>query len=342
INFGVDAIPEDSTYCDIQTITLTGISSIPGVTFQWLNADGDTIADVPIVEVTPGSGPVCYRVIGTEIVSGCQDQEIVCLTPTFFSLDISDDQNICLGESIGLSVTDNNNQNLSYMWFPTENMTGSTTTTPTVTPTDTTEYCVKITNLDLGCDTTICTTVTVDLFDPFTVVITADPTPAIVTQNIHLTVNQPDNFGYMWESDPPTPFPVPALNDVTVIHPADPTTYCVTVTNLAGCTQVACITTPGIDIDCDMTDIGVPNIFSPNGDGENDEFRVLSNFISLIDLHIYNRWGQEVFKTTDPTMGWDGTFNGKRLPPDVYGYYLNITCPNQKEYFTKGNITLLE
>ena len=56
---------------------------------------------------------------------------------------------------------------------------------------------------------------------------------------------------------------------------------------------------------------------------------------------VYNRWGQKVFETNDQSMAWDGTFKGERLPPDVYGYYMQCLCEEGGSLFLKGNITLL-
>ena len=55
-----------------------------------------------------------------------------------------------------------------------------------------------------------------------------------------------------------------------------------------------------------------PSAFTPNNDGVNDKFRTPagSNFFSSYHLVIYNRWGQKVFETNDPLLGWDGRVNG--------------------------------
>jgi gliding motility-associated-like protein len=64
----------------------------------------------------------------------------------------------------------------------------------------------------------------------------------------------------------------------------------------------------------------VPNVFTPNGDGKNDEFRV--SYRSLRDFHIwvYNRWGKLVYESTDPAKGWDGTINGRPAAESAYFY----------------------
>ena len=119
------------------------------------------------------------------------------------------------------------------------------------------------------------------------------------------------------------------------------------VTDEFGCTTMATYFITVLDPDCNETDVFLPNAFTPNGDGMNDILYVRSNFVDDLDLIIYKRWGENVFEMNnvsadDPSLGWDGTFKGQELKPDVYGYYLRARCINGKEFITKGNITLLK
>jgi gliding motility-associated-like protein len=70
--------------------------------------------------------------------------------------------------------------------------------------------------------------------------------------------------------------------------------------------------------------IFIPNAFSPDGDGINDNFNISYNNntfpISHFVLHIFNRWGEEIFESTDITQGWDGKKNGNPCPGGVYVY----------------------
>jgi gliding motility-associated-like protein len=87
-------------------------------------------------------------------------------------------------------------------------------------------------------------------------------------------------------------------------------------------------------------DVGIPNVFSPNGDNNNDILFVLGS-ITELNLVIYNRWGQEVFKTTDRSKGWDGTFMGKPCNPGVFAYSVSGKMPDGSKIEKKGNITLV-
>ena len=83
------------------------------------------------------------------------------------------------------------------------------------------------------------------------------------------------------------------------------------------------------------------NAFSPNGDGVNDILRVRGLNLLELELKIFDRWGELVFETTDQSIGWDGTFKGKEVDPDVYVYHLRVICFDEQENLIKGNITLI-
>ena len=65
------------------------------------------------------------------------------------------------------------------------------------------------------------------------------------------------------------------------------------------------------------------------------------NFIREVYFTVYDRWGQQVFETRDIGTGWDGTFNGTKLDPAVFGWYVEGTCAAGEKFFKKGNVTIL-
>jgi gliding motility-associated-like protein len=85
----------------------------------------------------------------------------------------------------------------------------------------------------------------------------------------------------------------------------------------------------------------VPNVFSPNNDGKNDIFYVYGNYISKIELQIYNQWGQHITPITDKNKGWDGKFKGNPQPVGVYVYVLKVEMQDKREINMKGSITLV-
>lgn len=66
----------------------------------------------------------------------------------------------------------------------------------------------------------------------------------------------------------------------------------------------------------------VPNVFTPNGDGANDEFRVAYRSLKEFHCWVYNRWGHLVYHTTNPDKGWDGTIGGRPAAEGAYFYVI--------------------
>ncbi|MDA7804313.1 gliding motility-associated C-terminal domain-containing protein, partial [Crocinitomix sp.] len=89
--------------------------------------------------------------------------------------------------------------------------------------------------------------------------------------------------------------------------------------------------------------IHVPNAFTPNNDGNNDEIRLfVGDDVELLEFIIYDRWGNLVFRTDDKLTMWDGTFKGKLLNTGVYTYYLKYLVDVAGEQVVMGNITLMQ
>lgn len=112
---------------------------------------------------------------------------------------------------------------------------------------------------------------------------------------------------------------------------------CLQALNSLGCSDTICKY-----VDADVYPLAdIPKAFSPNGDGKNDILFVRGAAIEVIDLKIFNRWGEVVFQTTDAEQGWDGTYKGKEQPMEAYAYVLNVTFVDGTTFNKKGNVTLL-
>lgn len=88
---------------------------------------------------------------------------------------------------------------------------------------------------------------------------------------------------------------------------------------------------------------GIPNIFSPNGDGKNDILWVRGNGISSegFTLNVWNRYGEQVFQSFSQNEGWDGTINGDPAPLGSYNYYVKLVFLNGSTKELKGNVTIV-
>lgn len=86
----------------------------------------------------------------------------------------------------------------------------------------------------------------------------------------------------------------------------------------------------------------LPNVFSPNNDGRNDVFRIVTvGHQTIHDFRVINRWGQTVFETKDERKGWDGTFNGRDQDVGTYFYYLRYSCQGGGPMEKKGELVLM-
>ena len=98
------------------------------------------------------------------------------------------------------------------------------------------------------------------------------------------------------------------------------------------------------EISISISMLQVPNVFTPNGDGTHDEFRVVYRSLKEFHCQIYNRWGHLVYEWTDPAKGWDGTINGKPAAAGAYYYVIRAlgTDAGLAEYMAKPKYNKLK
>jgi len=97
------------------------------------------------------------------------------------------------------------------------------------------------------------------------------------------------------------------------------------------------------EIACNATNIYVPDVFSPNGDGINDVVKAVCVGITKLKyFKIYNRWGNILFETSDESKGWDGRFRGQIQPTDSYIWLVEGVDTNGKEIRKTGTLNLIK
>ncbi len=85
----------------------------------------------------------------------------------------------------------------------------------------------------------------------------------------------------------------------------------------------------------------IPNAFTPNDDEINDVFKIFGSGIKKSELAVFDRWGEKVFYSNEKEIGWDGTFNNKKLNTGVYVYYAKLILNNGSEILLKGDVSLI-
>ena len=87
--------------------------------------------------------------------------------------------------------------------------------------------------------------------------------------------------------------------------------------------NASCVTEPDdIKVNISESYLRVPNVFTPDDNGQNDEFRVSYRSLKSFHCEVYNRWGKKVFSWDDPAKGWDGTIHGKPAAEGAYYYVI--------------------
>jgi len=85
----------------------------------------------------------------------------------------------------------------------------------------------------------------------------------------------------------------------------------------------------------------LPNVFSPNGDGNNDVFYTRGKGFQSLTFIVFDRWGNKMFESTDKEIGWDGMFNGKLVASGVYVYYVAVEYYNGTSEIKEGNVCVV-
>ena len=148
-----------------------------------------------------------------------------------------------------------------------------------------------------------------------------------------------DDVTYHWHPEGDIVSPNSAI---TVVTPSDTLAcYIVDAQSAAGCTASDTVCIRCTDIVCGAPEFIIPNAFTPNGDGINDRLCFNADILTEFSIAVFNRWGQCVYQSDDPTQCWDGTFRNTPCLAGVYTYTCHIRCHNEIENDFKGDITII-
>ena len=333
----IDAI-EDQVICLGDNVNLTATSPGNNISFVWCDINGDTLQVGADIEL-PVNEAFDLIVKGID-PNGCSGSDTINVAPFEFDIEDNVPEVFCSDEETNIEITVNGDQDgFTFLWGPDDCVaSGGNTANPVLIAVDGKTYSVTITNTDLGC-------VFVNTYNisttSFEVELDAENELGLNTDTINqgeeviiFVSDAEDTYTYEWSDG--------STGDELVVSPEETSTYSVTVTDEMGCTATDEITITVRLPECSEVDVFLPSAFTPNGDGINDVLFLRSNFIDAMELVIYNRWGEEIFSTKDQTLGWDGTYKGEKLSPDVYAYTLRVTCINQVDYATRGNVSLMK
>ncbi len=281
------------------------------------------------------SGPMTYYINASN--SGCSGIDSVVVDFIGSALILTANDSICAGEQTTVTATNTNPTiSFNYVWTPDSVIVApSITNSVMVNPTNS-QYIYVTATSNTGCVVNDSIQIYVGNIPTPSVIATASETLVAEGSTVQL-IGEPSGLIYTWS---PGQGVVNVNGQITDAVVDQTTIYTLTVTD-GICAKMDTVLITTFQFICGDPYLYIPNAFSPNGDGENEILYVRGALVEEMVFRIYDRWGEMVFESFDRTDGWDGTFRGKALDPDVYDYYLDVTCVGGDEAIVKGNITLL-
>ena len=310
----------DTILCGNALLTMSIFDSV-GRNYLW--QDGSTNDNFTISTV----GIYYAEITDT---NGCTNSDTI-FVDYFLSqqLELGNDTTIC--ENIHWQISLDVENAVSYEWQ-------DGTTEPNYLVSNAGMYIVNVMDIN---DCTISDTVNVELqFVPNEIIGLPNDTTICKNNVITLSGFSPNATDYLWQGESAF-FEQNDITD-TVFIITYPGIYELNASNrCAGLTQFVEV----IEEDCGCYPF-VPNAFTPNNDGRNDEFEVYSNcVIQNFEFSIYDRWGNQVFMTTDLNQGWDGMIRGENAIQGIYVWQMIFTAMNERgemvNQIDAGDVTLI-
>lgn len=332
-DMSVESIPFKDIYCagDIVSIVTPTYepSSFPDIMHQWnpatsIDSDLENLNLVLVMDET-----TTYT--RTTVNRACTDVTTITLEVVDPELLLTwTDTTICEGDRIEIMELLGED---NFSWVPTEQVaSGGDTNNPTLAPTADVTYTVSATISD--CPANAMAMVTVSAAP----IVTIDANPAgdvTIGTEVSFTANVANptpGDQYIWTYNGAVQDSMTQSIGIRILEEMLNNEVTVTVISESGCESSDTLDVFGI-----LPDYKAPNAFTPDGDGLNDYFNLTYvgqesgdglGPVDVVQFSVWNRWGNLVYNNETPDQGWDGTYDGKPAPSDVYIYLIKIELLN--------------
>jgi len=293
------------------------------------------------VEATPPQ-TTTYTVTGQN-ACGATSEDVVVVVHSLPVINTSGDASICPEHTAPISASSPGA--VSYAWTPAESLSDANSASPTADPENTTTYYVTVVDGN-GCASV--DSVVVGVFDVPD--LNAQAFPGVIYPYGYNTQGPPNSDSValltVENASSVSWFPTAGLSDPTstapLATPSQTTTYYASALSANGCQMADSVVVEVVL----FSEVDIPNAFTPNGDGKNDLFRLFSRGGFTLSLFaVFDRWGQQVFSTTEVaagrSLGWNGYVDGKPAPIGTYAYVVRGTGADGTPVELQGNVTLL-
>ncbi len=318
---------DDTIGCEPHTINLTNTSQRADI-WAWNFGDGGGSVDYNTTYTFQSEGVYNIR-MNIRNQNGCVDtayqEVIVSRTPV---AKVSADTTICEGDTIDLLAQGAD----VYVWTPATALSNPNNDLTKAYPTTNISYDVFISTI-AGC--TDSNSVSIEV-QPKPEMYSLKDTALIIGEDVEFDVYSGPSFSYQWSPDT-------ALNCTDCPNPRamplESTLYFVNISDPFSCFNSKDSVLVSIKI---AFSLDFPKAFTPNGDGSNDKIYVRGwGLKELLELKIYNRWGEIVYESNDLNEGWDGTFRGQPQNVETYIYTIRVLTFEDEILSKKGNFSLM-
>ncbi|MEZ4737999.1 MAG: gliding motility-associated C-terminal domain-containing protein [Flavobacteriales bacterium] len=160
------------------------------------------------------------------------------------------------------------------------------------------------------------------------IVVLFNPSPVgMATKQFHTCLGEDQNYVRLDAGNPGSRYNWSTGENARVILAGAYGVYVVEINNQYDCT----LRDSAQVIEYCPSAIFIPNTFTPNGDGTNDVFLPVGKNIAKMHMYVFDRWGNMLFESDDPTMGWDGTYAGEVVKNDMYVWRLRYQFLEDKD-----------
>lgn len=270
--------------------------------------------------------------------AGCSKTDSVVVQVISNGLDLVGSGQVCENQDYTVNAINNSGLTYTYSWYPVSLITNQISPTQVVCQAPSPTYLHVDVSTSQGCIFTDSILIDVSPVNNLLVDATASETVILAGTQVNLFSTPTGPYSYSWTpvnglSTPNQQNTSATVNQSTVFYIQVTDGQCTAIDSI----EILCVTS-----ECKPPYVFVPNAFSPNEKGKNEVFYVRGPQITEMLLRVYNRFGELVFESTDPNNGWDGTYKGRKLDPDVFDYYLKVTCVGGNSEIMKGNIQILK
>jgi gliding motility-associated-like protein len=269
---------------------------------------------------------------------GCSKIDSVVVSLTSAGFDLIGSGYVCQNEDFIANAVNNSGFIYSYSWYPSSLIETQISQTSVSAITTQAAYLFVDVISSNGCNFT--DSILINVSPVNSTLINAFASDTLILEGTQTTLFASPSGNYIYSWTPTNALTSPNFQS-TLATVSEKTTFEVTITD-GTCSASDTISIYCYNNECKPPNIFIPNAFSPNQKGKNEVFYVRGPQITKMLLRVFDRWGEMVFESTDPLIGWDGTFKGRKLDPDVFDYYVEVTCIEGNTEIFKGNVTILK